>query len=154
MPMNAKSVYISENEVKLKTYYTYSGTKTTTEKMEVDSFRTVTVKEATMINGRPVGYTLQKYYEKIGTNTVIPSVIETKYGVFTICPFDNSVILKAFDIDKNAPYLDSDITNGEVISDMTETLSYAVFGENKSEGGSVDTIFDGIFVSPLQFTDV
>lgn len=145
--------YVSESEFREKTYFTYYSAQKATEKMTVDVFTPVTVKEAVVVNGRVLGFTNRIYYEKIGTKNIEPLVLEIRYGIFTIMPFDNSVILKAFDIAENETYPGSKSTYGELILDMSKTVKYVVSGENASMGGSVDIITDGKFISPLQYTD-
>lgn len=52
----------------------------------------------------------------------------TRYVECIIHPFDNSVILLAFGIDKNEQYSDFNITVGEAIDNMTEAIHLSIGG--------------------------
>ncbi len=65
---------------------------------------------------------------------------QVKYVACTICPFDQSVILTAFQIDTSAVYDQFNITYGEAITNMASALKMTLYGTQT--GGTVPPITD------------
>lgn len=66
--------------------------------------------------------------EEDGTQTVTTETEIVKYAECTIHPFDQSVILKAFNIDSNAIYSQFNITYAEAIRNMASALKLTLYG--------------------------
>lgn len=78
--------------------------------------------------------------EDDGTETITTETEIVKYAECTIHPFDQSVILKAFDIDPNANYSQFNTTNSEAIRTMANSLKLTLYGSMGS--GDVPVITD------------
>ena len=68
------------------------------------------------------------YFAADGTETLEPGTEIIKYVECTISPFDNSVINQAFGIDPSAPYPQFNLTYGEVIQNMANSLKMTLYG--------------------------
>ena len=87
-------------------------------------------------------------YEEKETQVTVPAEEEgeepetktVKYVVCTIHPFDQSVILAAFNIDMDAQYSQFNITYGEAITNMSNALKMTMYGT--LTGGMVPPITD------------
>ena len=65
---------------------------------------------------------------------------QVSYAICTIHPFDQSVILTAFQVDTNATYSQFQITTGEAIFNMSNALKMTMYGS--LENGMVPPITD------------
>ena len=81
------------------------------------------------------------YVEKTTTKTVTaPDGSQTtktvKYAECTIHPFDNTIITEAFEIDVNATYGQFNVSYGEAITNMADSLKMTLYG-SLGEGDAV-----------------
>ena len=116
--ITGKNPYTTEE----KTYYTVSGTETTTVPIDVTSYSEITVEIPVYTNGRITGTSSATYYSAGGTVTLTPLTEMVKYVAITIHPFDNTIALQAFNIDPAAQYSEFSITNMQAISNMAIAL--------------------------------
>lgn len=105
-----------------RTYYHETGSKTTTESVDVTDYQPVEVEVPVYTDGRITGTSKETYYEANGTKTLTPDTEMVKYLEITIHPFDSEVIIKAFGINMDAPYNQFNITYREAIDFMAEAL--------------------------------
>lgn len=124
--VNGEPVY--EYETERSQYYRPSGEETTDTEIEVDAYTEVELTIPIYSQGHITGTRTETYYEPNGTETVTPGTETIKYAEFTIHPFDNSVILDAFDIDPDEQYQEFTITYGEVIQKMADSLKMTLYG--------------------------
>ena len=124
--VNGEPVY--EYETERSQYYRPSGEETTDTEIEVDAYTEVELTIPIYSQGHITGTRTETYYEPNGTETVTPGTDTIKYAEFTIHPFDNSVILDAFDIDPDEQYQEFTITYGEVIQKMADSLKMTLYG--------------------------
>lgn len=105
-----------------RTYYAESGSQTTEEPVNVTNYVEVQVEVPVYTGSTITGTSQATYFEAQGTKTLTPDTEMVKYLKITIHPFDQSVVLKAFNIDTSAKYDQFDITYGEAIDYMAEAL--------------------------------
>lgn len=87
------------------------------------------------------------------TTTVDGQAVESTvtYAICTIHPFDQSVILTAFQLDTQATYSQFQITTGEAILQMSNALKMTLYGS--LTGGSVPPITDAELNAYLESLD-
>ena len=124
--VNGEPVY--EYETERSEYFQPSGEATTETEIEVTAYTAVELILPIYSQGHITGTRTATYYEPNGTETVTPGTDTIKYAEFTIHPFDNSVILDAFDIDPDEQYQEFTITYGEVIQKMADSLKMTLYG--------------------------
>ena len=124
--VNGEPVY--EYETERSEYFQPSGEATTEAEIEVTAYTAVELILPIYSQGHITGTRTATYYEPNGTETVTPGTDTIKYAEFTIHPFDNSVILDAFDIDPDEQYQEFTITYGEVIQKMADSLKMTLYG--------------------------
>lgn len=124
--VNGEPVY--EYETERSEYFQPSGEATTETEIEVTAYTAVELTLPIYSQGHITGTRTATYYEPNGTETVTPGTDTIKYAEFTIHPFDNSVILDAFDIDPDEQYQEFTITYGEVIQKMADSLKMTLYG--------------------------
>lgn len=124
--VNGEPVY--EYEAERSEYFQPSGEATTETEIEVTAYTAVELTLPIYSQGHITGTRTATYYEPNGTETVTPGTDTIKYAEFTIHPFDNSVILDAFDIDPDEQYQEFTITYGEVIQKMADSLKMTLYG--------------------------
>lgn len=112
----------------IKTYYLPDTERETETEITVPAYKRVTVTVPLYSYGQIIGTTTETYYERDGTETVSPMIEIAEYAVCTIHPFDNTVILAAFDIDITAQYGEFNITYGEAIQNMANALKMTLYG--------------------------
>lgn len=111
-----------------RTYYLPDQTKTSEVELTVPKYKSVYVTVPTYSNGEISGTRTATYYEANGTETVRPTTEIIKYVACTIAPFDNSVIAGAFSLDLSAPYPQFNISYGEAIQNMANSLKKTLYG--------------------------
>ena len=124
--VNGEPVY--EYETERSEYFQPSGEATTETEIEVTAYTAVELILPIYSQGHITGTRTATYYVPNGTETVTPGTDTIKYAEFTIHPFDNSVILDAFDIDPDEQYQEFTITYGEVIQKMADSLKMTLYG--------------------------
>jgi len=130
-----------------RTYYVESGTEVTTEPVTRTAYRSVTVEVPIYSGGTVTGSESKTYYEAAGTETLTPETEMVKYAECTIHPFDQSVILTAFNIDTNATYNQFNITYGEAIYQMSNALKMTLYSSVGS--GDVPPLTDAELIAFL-----
>ena len=118
------SSYQTEN----RTYYVRYEERQTEVEITRSAYHEVTVTVPVWSGGRITGTRTETYYERDGTETVSPTTEIIKYAVCTIHPFDNTVITSAFDIDTDAQYGKFNITHGQAITNMANSLKMTLYG--------------------------
>lgn len=117
-------------------YYEPDGSITTLEPVTTTAYRAEDVTVPVYTDGRISGTTSATYYVPDGTETLTPSTETVVYLECTIHPFDQDVVLDAFEIDPDAPYDNFEITYGEAISNMATALQKTLYGaQGGSQGG-------------------
>ena len=117
-------------------YYEPDGSVTTLEPVTTTAYRAEDVTVPVYTDGRISGTTSATYYVPDGTETLTPSTETVVYLECTIHPFDQDVVLDAFEIDPDAPYDNFGITYGEAISNMATALQKTLYGaQGGSQGG-------------------
>lgn len=117
-------------------YYEPDGSITTLEPVTTTAYRAEDVTVPVYTDGRISGTTSATYYVPDGTETLTPSTETVVYLECTIHPFDQDVVLDAFEIDPDAPYDNFGITYGEAISNMATALQKTLYGaQGGSQGG-------------------
>lgn len=117
-------------------YYEPDGSITTLEPVTTTAYRAEDVTVPVYTDGRISGTTSATYYVPDGTETLTPSTETVMYLECTIHPFDQDVVLDAFEIDPDAPYDNFGITYGEAISNMATALQKTLYGaQGGSQGG-------------------
>lgn len=111
-----------------RTYYLPDTTKESDVDVTVTKYKAVNVTVPTYSNGDISGIRTATYYEADGTETLEPTIEIIKYVECTISPFDNSVIAQAFGIDMSAQYPQFNLTYGEVILNMANSLKMTLYG--------------------------
>lgn len=111
-----------------KTYYEPDGMETTTEPVTKTAYSPVTVSIPIYSGGKITGTRSETYYTDSGTETLTPETEIIKYVECTIHPFDQSVIIEAFDIDMDATYDQFNVTYGEAIQNMANALKMTLYG--------------------------
>lgn len=111
-----------------RTYYLPDETKESEEEVTVPKYKAVTVTVPTYSNGRISGTRSATYYESDGQETLSPTTQIIQYVECTIHPFDNTVIGDAFGIDMSAKYPQFNLTYGEVIQNMANSLKMTLYG--------------------------
>jgi len=107
-----------------RTYYVPDGEKTTSETLEREAYKSVTVELPVYSGGKIVSTQKKTYYEISGTELLTPSTETVEYLECTIHPFDQGMILKAFKIDTEKPYDQFGITYGQAIVHMATAPIY------------------------------
>lgn len=117
-------------------YYEPDGSITTLEPVTTTAYRAEDVTVPVYTDGRISGTTSATYYVPDGTETLTPSTETVVYLECTIHPFDQDVVLDAFEIDPDSPYDNFGITYGEAISNMATALQKTLYGaQGGSQGG-------------------
>ena len=111
-----------------RTYYLPDQTRESDEPVTIPKYKSVYVTVPTYSDGEISGTRTATYYEANGTQTVRPTTEIIKYVACTIAPFDNSVISRAFDLDLEAQYPQFNITYGEAIQNMANSLKRTLYG--------------------------
>ena len=111
-----------------QTYYLPDQTRESDEPVTIPKYKSVYVTVPTYSDGEISGTRTATYYEANGTQTVRPTTEIIKYVACTIAPFDNSVISGAFDLDLTAQYPQFNITYGEAIQNMANSLKRTLYG--------------------------
>lgn len=111
-----------------RTYYLPDRTKESTAAVTIPKYKSVYVTVPTYSGGGISGTRTATYYEANGSETVRPATEIIKYVACTIAPFDNSVIAGAFGIDLSALYPQFNITYGEAIQNMANSLKRTLYG--------------------------
>lgn len=111
-----------------RTYYLPDQTRESDVPVTIPKYKSVHVTVPTYSNGEISGTRTATYYESNGTQTVRPTTEIIKYVACTIAPFDNSVIAGAFDLDLSAQYPQFNITYGEAIQNMANSLKRTLYG--------------------------
>ena len=111
-----------------RTYYLPDQTRESDEPVTIPKYKSVYVTVPTYSDGEISGTRTATYYEANGTQTVRPTTEIIKYVACTIAPFDNSVIAGAFDLDLTAQYPQFNITYGEAIQNMANSLKRTLYG--------------------------
>ena len=111
-----------------RTYYLPDTTKESDVDVTVTKYKTVHVSVPTYSDGDISGVRTATYFVADGTETLGPTTEIIKYVECTISPFDNSVINQAFGIDPSAPYPQFNLTYGEVIQNMANSLKMTLYG--------------------------
>lgn len=115
-------------------YYEPNGSETTTEPITTTAYQPEDVTIPVYTDGRISGTTSATYYVPNGTETLTPSTETVVYLECTIHPFNQDVVLDAFNIDPDAPYDNFGITYGEAISNMAAALQKTLYGAQGSGG--------------------
>lgn len=118
------STYQTEN----RTYYVRYEERQTEVEITRSAYHEVSVTIPVWSGGRITGTRTETYYERDGTETVTPTTEVIKYAVCTIHPFDNTVITSAFNIDTDAQYGQFNITYGQAIVNMANSLKMTLYG--------------------------
>ena len=111
-----------------RTYYLPDQTRESDVPLTIAKYKSVHVTVPTYSDGEISGTRTATYYEANGTQTVRPTTEIIKYVACTIAPFDNSVIAGAFDLDLSAQYPQFNITYGEAIQNMANSLKRTLYG--------------------------
>ena len=122
------------------TYYTPSGEATTTVPVTRTAYQSVSVEVPVYTGSAVTGSRTETYYTASGTETLTPDTEMIKYIEATIGAFDQSVILKAFNIDPNAVYNQFNITYAEAIQNMANALKRTLYGTTVS--GNIPSVTD------------
>lgn len=130
-----------------RTYYLESGTEVSSEPVTKTAYRAVTVEVPIYSGGTITGSETKTFYETAGSETVEPETEMVKYAECTIHPFDQSVIISAFNIDTNAMYNQFNITYGEAIYQMSNALKMTLYGSLSN--GSVPPLTDAELIAFL-----
>ena len=119
--------------------------------MTKTAYRAVTVEIPVYSGGTVTGSETRTYYEPAGSETVTPDTEMVKYAECTIHPFDSSVIISAFNIDTGATYGQFNITYGEAINNMSNSLKLTLYGS--LTGGAVPPLTDAELIAFLNTLD-
>lgn len=111
-----------------RTYYLPDEIKESSEPITVSAYKPVTVSVPIYSGGQIAGVRQASYYEADGTEDLEPTIEIIQYVECTIHPFDNSVIADAFEIDPSAQYPQFNLTYGEVIQNMANSLKMTLYG--------------------------
>ena len=111
-----------------RTYYLPDQTMESDVPLTIPQYKSVHVTVPTYSDGEISGTRTAAYYESDGTQTVRPTTEIIKYVACTIAPFNNSVIAGAFDLDLSAQYPQFNITYGEAIQNMANSLKRTLYG--------------------------
>ena len=111
-----------------RTYYVQDEQHSSETAIEVDAYSSVELKLPVYSGGTITGTRTATYYAANGTETLTPGTEIIKYVECTIHPFDNTVIASAFGIDLNATYDQFNITYGEAIQNMANSLKMTLYG--------------------------
>ncbi len=111
-----------------RTYYLPDEVKESDEAITLTKYKSVTVSVPVYTNGRFSGSRSATYYEPDGEETLEPTIEIIQYVECTIRPFDVSVIATAFGIDMSAQYPNFNLTYGEVIQNMANSLKMTLYG--------------------------
>lgn len=136
-------------------YYTLSGETTTEIPLEVLGYEEVTVDIPVYRNGVITGTQQATYYTPGDLVTLTPETEIVQYAEATIHPFNQGIILKAFDVDPDAEYDQfPGTTYSTAITTMADALKLTLYGTLAT--GELPTLTDdellGI-VSGLGTTD-
>ena len=123
-----------------RTYYVPDGEQTTSEPLEREAYKAVTVELPVYSGGKIVSTQSKTYYQISGTETITPQVEKVEYLECTIHVFDQGMILRAFKVDPEKPYDQFGITYGQAIDHMAMALKMTMYGS--LENGSVPPITD------------
>ena len=123
-----------------RTYYVPDGEQTTSELLEREAYKAVTVELPVYSGGKIVRTQSKTYYQASGTETLTPSTEQVEYLECTIHPFDQGMILKAFKVDPAQKYDQFGITYGQAIDHMATALKMTMYGSVGN--GSVPPITD------------
>ncbi len=111
------------------TLYEPAGESATEAELEQTAYSAITVDLPVYGSGRITGARSATYYEPAGTETLTPETEIIKYAEATIHPFDQGVILKAFNLDPDAEYDQfPGTTYGEAIQHMADALKLTLYG--------------------------
>lgn len=111
-----------------RTYYLPDQTRESDVPLTIPKYKSVHVTVPTYSDGEISGTRTAAYYVADGTHTVRPTTEIIKYVACTIAPFNNSVIAGAFDLDLTAQYPQFNITYGEAIQNMANSLKRTLYG--------------------------
>lgn len=111
-----------------RTYYARYEQRETEVPITRPAYHEVTVTVPVWSAGRVTGTRTETYYEQDGTETISPTTEIIPYAVCTIHPFDNAVITTAFDIDTDAQYGQFNVTYGQAIMNMANSLKMTMYG--------------------------
>ncbi len=115
-------------ETATRTYYLPDEQLTSETDVTTTSYTEVTVSIPVYSGGRITGTRSETYYQAGEEVTLSPETEIIKYVECTIHPFDNTVILDAFGIDQNATYSQFNVTYGEAIQNMANSLKMTLYG--------------------------
>ncbi len=115
-------------ETATRTYYLPDEQLTSETDVTTTSYTEVTVSIPVYSGGRITGTRSETYYQAGEEVTLSPETEIIKYVECTIHPFDNTVILDAFGIDQNATYSQFNVTYGEAIQNMANSLNMTLYG--------------------------
>ena len=115
-------------ELSSGTYYEPDGEATSESEITVDDYRAVSLVTPVYSGGKISGTQTETYYEPDGEVTLTPDTEMITYAECTIHPFDESVIVDAFDLDLSAEYDLFGITYGEAIENMANALKRTLYG--------------------------
>lgn len=138
-------------ETETQTYYVETGSEVSTDPVTVTSYKAVEVDVPVYTDGKITGTEKKTYYTKDGTETLTPTTEMVKYVECTIHPFDQSVVLTAFNIDSNAQYDQFNTTYGEAIFQMANSLKMTLYGSTGD--GSVPPLTDAELIAFLNRLD-
>lgn len=138
-------------ETETQTYYVETGSEVSTDPVTVTSYKVVEVDVPVYTDGKITGTEKKTYYTKDGTETLTPTTEMVKYVECTIHPFDQSVVLTAFNIDSNAQYDQFNTTYGEAIFQMANSLKMTLYGSTGD--GSVPPLTDAELIAFLNRLD-
>lgn len=110
------------------TYYIEREEKEAEETMTVGIYEPVTVLIPVYSGDEIVGVSEEIYYQRRGSQTLTPTVETLTYLICTVEPFNAAILVKAFGLDLNAKYGIFNITFGDVIKVMANTLKMTVYG--------------------------
>ncbi len=112
-----------------RTYYLPSGESTTETETEQPLYHEVSVELPVYRNGIISGTRTETYFAAGDTQTLIPETEIVKYAEATIHPFDQSIILTAFDVDPAAEYpAFPGVTYATAIETMANALKLTLYG--------------------------
>lgn len=115
-------------ELSSGTYYEPDGEGITESEIVVDDYRAVSLVTPVCSEGKVSGTQTETYYEPDGEVTLTPDTEMITYAECTIHPFDETVIVDAFDLDLTAEYDLFGITYGEAIQNMANALKRTLYG--------------------------
>lgn len=115
-------------ELDTNTYFLPDESFTSETEVTVDRYKEVKLTVPVYENDTIIGTEEMIYYATDGRERLIPERKYVEYIECTIHPFDDSVIIDAFDLDLNAEYGMFHVTNSEAIDTMAKALKMTLYG--------------------------